>query len=423
MYKDENAKPSFSSTKAKASAPRRRAVERGSWYHFLTNSFHGVLGMTSFSVTLSAWIYNEWVSDDDVRSVTSLVLSILSVLLSTILSVHSSWYMLEQSPQQSTILDYKLKLKQTTDKKARAAIDTRTINIKVVAPHRGAFHRTSIIMQYANARILMLLQRRHWHQEQELALPISAPLEWSTSLAGVMIWGLVSLMCLRMLPISNLSKWFCRSPKERTVPSSTADKPSRKIPPFWANGNSKSHTSIDRFHLVCCNPSFHFDSFPVCWFVLRVFVSGYCFVLPMMVGVLADFGMAAWCEYHYYIVHPPSESRDNGSSPPHSLFRYHSLHWLSLWHLFFLQIVAHVIAFSFTLAFRIKSKSNTRNRTGASEARPNASGSVVASVLQAMSGARFMNIRTLYWLCTIGVYVLVTIGFRKATATLTALGL
>eukprot|EP00536_Pseudo-nitzschia_multiseries_P005009 jgi/Psemu1/303057/fgenesh1_kg.90_\ len=239
--------------------------------------------------------------------------------------------MLEQSPQQSTILDYKLKLLPNSGKITSAAANTKEINIKVVAPHRGAFHRTSIIMQYANARILMLLQRRHWHQEEMASSALAPAVSKSTSVlfSSVIVWGLVSLMCLRMLPIPGVSRLFRRSSKGQT--------------------------------------------------------------------------------------------NELSLSPSHSLFRYHSLHWLSLWHLFFLQIVAHVIAFSFTLAFRIKS--NNRNRKSTGGARKNASASTngVASFFQSVGGVQFVNIRTLYWLCTIGVYVLVIIGFNKATATLKAL--
>jgi len=284
--------------------------------------------------------------------------------------------MLEQSPHQSTILDYKLRLKQRI-------INFESINIKVVAPHRGAFHRTSIIMQYANARILMLLQRRHLHQQQVASSALASSLltSESPSPSSVIVWALVSFTCLRMLPIPDVSKIIFTDTKRQTISSSASDKTSRKLPRFWSNGNS------------------------------------YCFVLPMIISLVADFCMAAWCEYHYYNYY--IKSQQNGFSSSQSLFQYHSHYWLSLWHLFFLQIVAHTIAFGFTLAFRLKS--SNRSKKNIDEIDKNAKNYGTVGYFQYIKGTRLFDIRTLYWTCTIGVYALAMVGFTKATATLKAL--
>jgi hypothetical protein len=307
MYKNEGSnaplsKPITSASAAPKKKQKRQYGDRGSCLHFLTNSFHGVLGASSFTVTVAAWISN------------SLVLTLFSVLTTTVLSIHSSWYMLEQSPHQSTILDCQLELRSGST--ATSKNDKNNfVRLWIVAPHRGAFHRTSIIMQYANTRILLLLQRKYWHDASASA----------RSTSGVLLWGLATLMCLRMVlgekfPSLGIFERFRRSSSKRKTISSVAASANnantnqkiettlKSLPPFWRNGNT------------------------------------YCFVMPMILSVCADFVISAWCEFCYSSV----PERDS------SLFEYFSLHWLSLWHLLFLQVVAHAIAFAFTLAFRIK---------------------------------------------------------------------
>lgn len=121
----------------------------------------------------------------------------------------------------------------------------------------------------------------------------------------------------------------------------------------------------------------------------------------MILSVCADFVISAWCELCYSSV----PERDS------SLFEYFSLHWLSLWHLLFLQVVAHAIAFAFTLAFRIKHLKMKKDKETSGSSNPNSS-----------PIRRFYNIRTLYWVCTIGVYALVLIGLFKTRTTLRVLG-
>lgn len=364
-------------TSASAAKERSRAVvslqkkqqygNRGSWLRFLTNSFHGVLGASSLMVTLMAWISNEYFTSNNALP---LVLTLLSVITTTVLSIHSSWYMLEQSPHQSTILDCQLELRSNKNKTkdaTSAAASNNSLRLWVVAPHRGAFHRTSIIMQYANARILLLLQRKHW-----LDPSASAP-----STSGILLWGLVFLMCLRMLlgeklpsPVF-LERFRATTAKRKTISSAAtsahqkAEITLKPLPPFWKNGNT------------------------------------YCFVLPMIASVCADFAMSVRCEYSYFSMSPTEISKAGLS-----LFDYYSDHWLSLWHLLFLQVVAHVIAFAFTLAFRIKHTSKKKD----TETSSNTSSSLAR---------KFYNIRTLYWVCTIGVYTLVIVGLAKARTTLT----
>ncbi len=345
MCQSEETNPSLpkriTSASASASAakkvPRKKHQygDRGSWIHFIANSFHGVLGSSSLLVTIAAWISNE-----------SLALTLLSVITTTVLSIHSSNYMLDQSPHQSTILDCQFKLGSKDIDKTK----NDSLRLRVVAPHRGAFHRTSIIMQYANSRILLLLQRKHWHELSESAFSTSA----------ILSWGLVCVMCLRMLLGEKMPSFFGKSKaKRKTISSNDNNKTSLKpLPPFWKNGNT------------------------------------YCFVLPMIASVFADFLMSVWCEYCYFSL--PQKA---------PLFGFFTEHWISLWHLLFLQVVAHVIAFSFTLAFRIKHTKNkeTSNPTNKSLVR------------------RFYNIKTLYWVCTAGVYALVFIGLVKARTTLQVL--
>lgn len=340
-------KPTSTATKM-AQRKKQQYGDRGSWIRFLTNSFHGILGSSSLIITVAACLSNEYSSANETLP---LALTLLSVITTTVLSIHSSWYMLEQSPQQSTILDCQLNLSFTKS-------NSNSLRLRVVAPHRGAFHRTSIIMQYANARILLLLQRKHWHY-------LKAP-TFSTS--AILSWGLVFVMCLRMLLGEKMPSlpFFGRSGtnsnKRKTISSiaSSSDKTEKTLkplPPFWRNGNT------------------------------------YCFVLPMISSVFADFIMSAWCEFRYFSLSPSTTS----------LYGFFTQHWLSLWHLLFLQVVAHVIAFSFTLAFRIKhaKKKDIRNATNRS------------SLVR-----KFYNIRTLYWVCTAGVYALVFIGMTKARSTI-----
>ena len=112
----------------------------------------------------------------------------------------------------------------------------------------------------------------------------------------------------------------------------------------------------------------------------------------MIASVFADFLMSVWCEYCYFSL--PQKA---------PLFGFFTEHWLSLWHLLFLQVVAHVIAFSFTLAFRIKHTSKKKQSSSPSLAR------------------KVCNIKTLYWTCTIGVYALVHVGLGKARSTIQVL--
>lgn len=327
-----------------------------SWLGFLTGSFHGVLGASSLAITLAAWVSNELITNTSL----ALALTLLSVVASTVLSLHSSWYMLRQSPHQTTILDWRLEL--CADKSEASEIDAnnaasaaavasrKSLRLWVVAPHRGAFQRTSLIMQYANARVLLLLQRRHWRD------PSSA----APSASGVLAWGLVSVACLRMLlgekwPLPAFLKARSSNAAAPRGPATTF----RPLPPFWQNGNS------------------------------------YCFVLPMVVSVCADFLVAAWCERSYF----------DAAATKDSLFDRHADRWLSLRHLLFLQAVAHVIAFAFTLAFRRKHASRKKDDDAGGDA--------------SSSPARMLcDIRTLYWTCTAGVYALVILGATKARTAL-----
>lgn len=197
MYKNEGSNTPLSTPITSASAaPKKKQKQqygdRGSCLHFLTNSFHGVLGASSFTVTVAAWISN------------SLVLTLFSVLTTTVLSIHSSWYMLEQSPRQSTILDCQLELRSGSTAKSKND-KNNFVRLWIVAPHRGAFHRTSIIMQYTNTRILLLLQRKYWHDASASA----------RSTSGVLLWGLATLMCLRI----NFRPWEFSKDSGAVVPS------------------------------------------------------------------------------------------------------------------------------------------------------------------------------------------------------------
>ncbi len=367
MCQDDGTKqalPTPMTSTSRKSAPRKKHQygNRGSWIRFITNSFHGVLGSFSLLVTLSAWISNEYYES---TSTLPVVLTLLSVFTTTVLSIHSSWYMLEQSPYQSTILDWQLNTMHNTKENTKNVSPSRenSVRIRVVAPHRGAFHRTSIIMQYANSRILLLLQRRHWHD----------PSPSATSTSSILVWGLVFVMCLRMLlgekmPSFSIFKRLkaATTTKRKTIASMGSSKNNKEmtikpLPPFWKNGNT------------------------------------YCFVLPMIASVCADFVMSAWCEVGYF-----SSSLSNEKS----LFDFYSDNWLSLWHMLFLQVVAHIIAFSFTVAFRIKHTSKKTENT------PSRTSSLAR---------KFYNIKTLYWACTIGVYALALVGLGKAKSTIQVL--
>jgi len=326
------------------------------------------MGASSLVVTLAAWMVS---TDHNESGAVPLALTLLSVLTTTILSIHSSWYMLEQSPHQSTIVDCQLQLLRKKDDSCSKSA-SNSFRLRVVAPHRGAFHRTSIIMQYANSRILLLLQRRHWYDEASSSSSFSA--------SGILAWGLVVAMCLRMLlgeKLQSLVGWIGGGSTKRAA-SEAKTKPTttttlKPLPPFWRNGNT------------------------------------YCFVLPMIASVCADCAISAWCEARYF-----SLFSSGAKSSPLSLFGYFSEHWLSLWHLLFLQVVAHVIAFSFTLAFRIKHH-NTKKKDDDYE----------TSLVETHSSKlvrKFYNIKTLYWACTLGVYALVAIGLNKAGNTLRVLG-
>jgi hypothetical protein len=344
-----------------------------------------VLGASSLVVTLAAWMVSTDHNESETGNV-PLALTLLSVLTTTILSIHSSWYMLEQSPHQSTILDCKLELLRsnssvasTTKKRddPRSESASNSFRLRVVAPHRGAFHRTSIIMQYANSRIILLLQRKHWYDEASSSSS-------SFSASGILAWGLVVVMCLRMIlgeKLQSLAVWI-RGGSSKKSASETKTKPTTKptttlkpLPPFWRNGNT------------------------------------YCFVLPMIASVCADCAMSAWCEARYFSL---SSSGAKSSPSPLSLFGYFSEHWLSLWHLLFLQVVAHAIAFSFTLAFRIKHHNGKKK----DDDHESSSGETYFS----KPVRKFYNIKTLYWTCTLGVYALVAIGLIKAGSTLRVLG-
>jgi hypothetical protein len=91
-------------------------------------------------------------------------------MVSTILSVHSSHIMIDHAPMQTVIWDLQMPMKKNLDANpfsslVRASICAiHSLNhygllpfTKIVAPHREAFHRTSLILQYINARILQLL--------------------------------------------------------------------------------------------------------------------------------------------------------------------------------------------------------------------------------------------------------------------------
>ena len=129
----------------------------------------------------------------------------------------------------------------------------------------------------------------------------------------------------------------------------------------------------------------------------------YCFVLPMMISLIGDFMMTIYCEYHYHYHYFHDENNQTPSSSSSlSLYDYHTKYWLSISHLLFLQLIAHIIAFSFTLIFRIRDKNKNKKRK---------------SNMSMSNRSTIFNIRTLYWVCTIGVYALVIIGFRKVINT------
>jgi hypothetical protein len=95
----------------------------------------------------------------------------------------------------------------------------------------------------------------------------------------------------------------------------------------------------------------------------------YCFVVPMIVSVLVDYVLStAFSTYG-----------DNK-------------YWLCLEELVGIQICGQIIAFLFTIAFRSSSSSSSSSS--------NASSSALCSI----------DIRRLYWMTTIGVYLIVVMG-------------
>ena len=132
-------RPMTSISNKQGTRKKHQYGNRGSWLRFITSSFHGVLGSFSLLVTLSAWISNEYYES---TSKLPLALTLLSVFTTTVLSIHSSWYMLEQSPHQSTILDWQLRrtaanAKENTTDYSVSPSRENSLRIRVVAPHRG----------------------------------------------------------------------------------------------------------------------------------------------------------------------------------------------------------------------------------------------------------------------------------------------
>ena len=117
-------------------------------------NFHGILGMSSLLLSTGALI-----------SPTTKWIVLLSVLTSTTLSIHSSFVLVDQAPLQTTICR-----KPTL----------------VVAPHREAFQRTSIVMLYTNARIIGKLVDLQSLRAQQIS------------------WLFITICGLRMLPTKNL---------------------------------------------------------------------------------------------------------------------------------------------------------------------------------------------------------------------------
>jgi len=612
---------------------------------FLAGSFHGRLGMISFLMTLVAFIGNELVLSSvspgvpsaaatttdtaatpatatlalalrtvvasSTSSSCSTIAILLSILTSTMLSLHSSWYMLEQSPFSSTIVDYKFywynynnnnkygsinsiiytvlssfamicsdtdndnnnnnnsnqgrgrsesskfdtdtdndddtddkKSKQMIGNKERNTISnstsmdtfcskkTKLITIKVVAPHRGAFHRTSIIMQYANTRLVQLLLYRHHHNTDTYEY-YGHPL----------VWTMVTLGCLRMvIPLDKLYDntiaiihnnnnrntirrqvlgfIFVVKKILNTLRATTAVATTTTV-------GITNNTNIDYYHTNTITGTstqkgiMTADDTAASWLLpakgrsdKKVIINNnnnknnnnnnnknknklpgfwrngnsYCFVLPMIIGVVGDFIMTAWCQYQYknnaYYDYDDDYNRNhdhNQSLSPaqYSIFQFHTKFWLSIRHLLILQLAAHLIAFSFTLVFRNRtmmrkekkqrpnnssSSSNTTTTTTTNNIKINivrsSNGNGNGSnnntndnlkrntywyyyystsklqyyyyyyyhhlyyygrqITKYCTTAAF-NIRTLYWVCTIGVYVLLFFGSIKATGTIQAL--
>ena len=254
----------------------------------------------------------------------------------------------------------------------------------MVPPHRDAFNRTSIIMQYANSRILLLLQRQYYYNNQEQNNNQEQDSSSFSILSGIIVWIFVLFGCIRMLPVK-IPDIFSSSSSSTAVAAAANDdtnpddeslsknrliKKKKMMPTFWYNGNT------------------------------------YCFVLPMMISLIGDFIMTIYCEYHYHYHYFHDENNQTSSSSSLSLYDYHTKYWLSISHLLFLQLIAHIIAFSFTLIFRIRDKNKSNKRK---------------SNMSMSNRSTIFNIRTLYWVCTIGVYALVIIGFRKVIKTFQSL--
>jgi hypothetical protein len=352
--------------------------------------------------------------------------------------------MLQQSPYSSTILDYTFNFNNLnifnfnifnkmlpgaagggggggrSSSSSTTKSSSSLFNIKVVPPHRDAFHRTSIIMQYANTRILLLLQRQYYYhynynqnnqnnlnnlnnQEQEQEEQISSSL---MSLSGIVVWTFVIIGCIRMLPIKKIPDIFSNNNNNKTN-SNSAD-----VIIIIANKLRKQNTNKAKKKMKMM-PNFWFNG------------NTYCFVLPMMLSLVGDFIMTIYCEYHYYYYYyykyyykNQDNSTDHSSSSLSlslSLYEYHTKYWLSLYHLLFLQLVAHIIAFSFTLIFRIRDKNKNKKNNKKKKLDDN------DDKRSNRNMSTIFNIRTLYWVCTIGVYALVIIGIIKVRNTLQAL--
>ncbi|OEU12789.1 hypothetical protein FRACYDRAFT_244063 [Fragilariopsis cylindrus CCMP1102] len=376
-------------------------------YHFITASFHGNLGMISFFITFTAfiitWCTSSLSSSSNSQSNSSIFVGlsfiIVSIITTTILSIHSSYYMLNQSPYSSTILDYdfNVNLNRLLPSSSLALVGrfinkkrnyrASKFNIKVVPPHRDAFNRTSIIMQYANSRILLLLHRQYYNnQEQNNQDSSSSSTTFSRiSISGIIVWTLVLFGCIRMLPI-HIPDMFSSSP---------------------AAGDDDNDTNPDD-ELLSKNRLTKKTNMPTFWYNGNT----YCFVLPMMISLIGDFIMTIYCEYHYHYHYHYFHDENNqtpSSSSSLSLYDYHTKYWLSISHLLFLQLIAHIIAFSFTLIFRIRDK-NKNKKSNSNKKSGNMS-----------TMSTIFNIRTLYWVCTIGVYALVIIGFSKVIKTFQSL--
>jgi hypothetical protein len=140
--------------------------------------FHGSLGMMSFVTSFFLWC--AWDDAISRANVLHVFLVFLSVMASTTLSIHSSWKMLDQVPIQTVIW------KSTKD--SHDGVMSPFFFDHITAPHREAFHRTSLILQYVNSRILL-----------ELA---SAGNGETDRIYSAVAWSLVGYTCYGMIPSS-----------------------------------------------------------------------------------------------------------------------------------------------------------------------------------------------------------------------------